>query len=107
MSEVVFIKRSTSELDYHFIWAEWLNSGALIDSATVTCTDADITITGTAINASTITIDDVDYAAGKVVSCLISGGDELSEYEIVCAITTDEANPLSEKASFKISIRDE
>jgi hypothetical protein len=74
------VKDPASVLDYPMNWGDptdsWLEDGDQLTAATVVCADDDLTV------------DDVTFTAGGLVTAWISGGTTGTNYTVVYEVTT-------------------
>lgn len=73
-----FLKDPNAQLDYKFEWSDWLESGEVISSYSVTVSTGLTKVTDSKTNTS--------------VTVWLSGGTVNTTYEVVCRITTN-SNP--------------
>lgn len=85
-----YTKDPDAVLDFHFVWAEWLEAvdDTLADHEVTA--DSGLTVDSSAINSEEITIDDETYAANTVVTAWLSGGQANNLYTVTCHMVTSE-----------------
>jgi len=86
------IKDADAILNYKFRWADWLEGGAIIQSALITV-DSGITVEG-------YNVVDTDTA----VAVQISGGTAGLIYDVTCRVTADDGQ--IDDRTIKLSIRE-
>ena len=96
MTGITFVKDPSAVLDYKFDWSEWLASGEVISSHTVTL-DPDVA-TELVLDTSAIT------DAGESVTVWLSGGQNHRAYDVTCEIETD--GNRTDQRTMLIKVRD-
>jgi hypothetical protein len=79
-------KAPADHLPYGFDWTKWLARNALESAALAgdVVVSASITATPSGLTIGSTGIDD----AGKVVSAMISGGVDQTDYTLICTVST-------------------